>query len=145
VDVATQRIAAGATLDELAHVEHAYAPPYAPAMEPLAVAAQVAQNQEDGIDAAAPDAALDGAGILDVRRAEESAARPAFAERAVRVGLGELSGRLDEIDPSTATVVCERGTRSAEAVRLLRRRGIRARYLGGGLRWRALADAQRTR
>jgi len=33
-------------------------------------------------------------------------------------------------------VVCERGTRSAEAVRLLRQRGIGARYLGGGMRWR---------
>jgi NADPH-dependent 2,4-dienoyl-CoA reductase/sulfur reductase-like enzyme/rhodanese-related sulfurtransferase len=141
VDVATQHIAAGGTLDDLAHVEHSYAPPYAPAMDPLAVAAQVAQNQEDGIEAAAPDEALDdGTRILDVRLAEESAARPAFPDRAMHVALGELSSRLDEIDPATGLVVCERGTRSAEAVRLLRRQGIRARYLGGGLRWRALVE-----
>jgi len=144
VDVATQRIAAGATLDDLAHVEHAYAPPYAPAMEPLAVAAQVAQNQEDGITAAAPDGPLDGMRILDVRLAEESAAHPAFPDRTMNVGLGELSSRLDGIDPSTELVVCERGTRSAEAVRLLLRQGIRARYLGGGLRWRALTEEDRT-
>ena len=55
--------------------------------------------------------------------------------------LGALSSRLDEIDPATALVVCEKGTRSAEAVRLLQRRGIRARYIGGGLRWRTLAKA----
>jgi NADPH-dependent 2,4-dienoyl-CoA reductase/sulfur reductase-like enzyme/rhodanese-related sulfurtransferase len=144
VDVATQRIASGATLDDLADVEHAYAPPYAPAMEPLAVAAQVAQNQEDGIDAAAPDGALDGMRILDVRLPEESAARPAFADRAMQVGMGELSSRLEEIDRSTEFVVCERGTRSAEAIRLLRQRGIHARYLGGGLRWRALAKEGKT-
>ena len=42
---------------------------------------------------------------------------------------------MEEVDGATALIVCERGTRSAEAVRLLRRRGVRARYLGGGLRW----------
>lgn len=144
VDVATQLIAAGATLDDLAHIEHAYAPPYAPAMEPLAVAAQVAQNQEDGITAAAPDGTLDGLRILDVRLANESAARPAFTGQAMHVEMGELSNRLDEIDPSTELVVCERGTRSAEAVRRLRQQGIHARYLGGGLRWRALAGEGKT-
>ena len=34
-------------------------------------------------------------------------------------------------------VVCERGTRSAEAVRWLRSRGVDASYLGGGLRLRS--------
>jgi rhodanese-related sulfurtransferase len=139
VDAATQWIASRATLDDLAHLEHAYAPPYAPAMEPLAVAAQVAQNQEDGVEAAAPDGAFDGVRILDVRLAAETAARPAFADQAMHVGMAELSSRLDEIDRSTGLVVCERGTRSAEAVRLLRQQGLRARYLGGGLRWRAPA------
>jgi NADPH-dependent 2,4-dienoyl-CoA reductase/sulfur reductase-like enzyme/rhodanese-related sulfurtransferase len=139
VDAATQRITSRATLDDLAHLEHAYAPPYAPAMEPLAVAAQVAQNQEDGVEAAAPGGALDDMRILDVRLANETAARPAFADRAMNVETGELSSRLEEVDRSTGLIVCERGTRSAEAVRLLRRQGIRARYLGGGLRWRALA------
>lgn len=138
VDVATQQIAAGATLDELAHVEHAYAPPYAPAMEPLAVAAQVALNQEDGIAATAPDGPTGSIRILDVRLSDESEARPAFAGQGTQIAIGDLSSRLDEIDPSTELLVCERGTRSAEAVRMLQRRGIRARYLGGGLRWRAL-------
>jgi NADPH-dependent 2,4-dienoyl-CoA reductase/sulfur reductase-like enzyme/rhodanese-related sulfurtransferase len=144
VDVATQRIASGDTLDDLAHVEHAYAPPYAPAMEPVAVAAHVAQNQEDGVDAAAPDEALDGMQVLDVRLEEEATARPSFAARAKRIELGNLSRQLDEVDPSTELIVCERGTRSAEAVRLLGRQGIRARYLGGGLRWRGLVEGGKT-
>jgi NADPH-dependent 2,4-dienoyl-CoA reductase/sulfur reductase-like enzyme/rhodanese-related sulfurtransferase len=139
VDAATQWIASRATLDDLAHLEHAYAPPYAPAMEPLAVAAQVAQNQEDGVEAAAPDSAFNDVRILDVRLAEESRARPVLADGTTHIGLGELTSRLDEIDRSTGLVVCERGSRSAEAVRFLQRHGLRARYLGGGLRWRALA------
>jgi len=144
VDSATQWIASGGTLDDLAHLEHAYAPPYAPAVEPLAVAAQVAQNQEDGVEATGPDGAHEGVRLLDVRQAEESAARPAFAGRAMQVAMGELSSRLAEIDGSTKLVVCERGTRSAEAVRLLLRQGIQARYLGGGLLWRALVEEDET-
>lgn len=140
VDVATQHIVARGTLEDLAHAEHAYAPPYAPAMEPLAVAAQVARNQEDGVEALAPDAEFgNGIRVLDVRRAEEAAARP-LPSRAAHVALKDLSARLAEIDPATGLVVCERGTRSAEAVRVLRRIGVRARYLGGGLRWRDRAE-----
>jgi rhodanese-related sulfurtransferase len=36
-------------------------------------------------------------------------------------------------------VVCAHGTRSAEVVRWLAQRGIRARYLGGGVSWRVRA------
>jgi rhodanese-related sulfurtransferase len=42
-------------------------------------------------------------------------------------------------------VVCERGGRSSEAVRLLRDSGHRARYLGGGLLWREAAERRRAR
>ena len=137
VDVATQLIARGATLQDFAQLEHAYAPPYAPAMEPLAVAAQVALNQEDGVEAAPPDETHEGAVALDVRLPDEAQKRPAAVDRGTNIPLGDLAGRLDEIDDATELVVCERGTRSAEAVHLLRRRGVHARYLGGGLHWRA--------
>jgi rhodanese-related sulfurtransferase len=142
VDVATQLVANGSTLERMAHLEHAYAPPYAPALDPLAVAAMAALNQEeDGIEAVPPDEAVEsGPPVLDVRRPEEATARPVAGDRVARVELGELAGRLDEVDPATRLVVCERGTRSAEAVRRLGGRGIRARYLGGGLRWRAPVD-----
>jgi rhodanese-related sulfurtransferase len=140
VDAATQQIVSGATIDDLAHLEHAYAPPYAPAMEPLAVAAHVAQNQEDGIEAVPPDSDLSEARILDVRQAGEAEARPVAGGEVRRLEAGEIAARLDEIDASTEIVVCERGTRSAEAARLLRRRGIQARYIGGGLRWRSMAE-----
>jgi rhodanese-related sulfurtransferase len=136
VDVATQLIAHGATLQDFAQLEHAYAPPYAPAMEPLAVAAHAALNQQDGVAAAPPDETHAGAVTLDVRLADEAQERTAALGRGTNIPLGELAGRLDEVDEATELVVCERGTRSAEAVRLLHRRGIRARYVGGGLHWR---------
>jgi rhodanese-related sulfurtransferase len=135
VDVSTQWIAHGGTLEDLAHVEHAYAPPYAPAIDPLAVAAFAALNQEDGVTALSPDADLEASTGLDVRLADERERYGSPASGAA-VPLTELRERLGEIASETSVAVCERGTRSAEAVRLLSSRGLRVSYLGGGLHWR---------
>ncbi len=142
-DVATQLITRGATLADLGAIEHAYAPPYAPAVEPLAVAAWVAQNQEDGIIACSPAESLAGEAVLDVRHPDEQCDRP-FAGNATTSlpleGLREGGGALG-LGPWM--VVCERGARSAEALRWLQAHERYARYLGGGLRLRAMAEGGR--
>jgi NADPH-dependent 2,4-dienoyl-CoA reductase/sulfur reductase-like enzyme/rhodanese-related sulfurtransferase len=135
VDVSAPLIARGITIDELSHLEHAYAPPYAPAMEPLAVAAMIACNQEDGLEAAPPEQLAATTATLDVRLPHEVEERPAPVAGSVNIPLGELKARLAELDDSIELVLCERGTRSAEALRLLLAGGIRAKYLSGGLRW----------
>ena len=140
VDTATQLIAREATVDDFVHLEHAYAPPYAPAMEPLAVVAMAAQNEEDGIASVSPGVPWEGSAVLDVRSRQEVENEPASHDRLTHIPLDELAGRLGELEDSVCCVVCERGTRSAEAVRLLLRHGIRARYLGGGLHWRGSMD-----
>jgi rhodanese-related sulfurtransferase len=132
-------MARGAGLEDFAHLEHAYSPPYAPALDPLAVAAFVAMNQEDGVAARPPDGELAGKTIIDVRHAEEREKRPApagalFAE--TREEILRLAGGV--ADGAPVVIICERGARSAEAACFLQGRGIRAEYLGGGLRWRAL-------
>ncbi len=48
----------------------------------------------------------------------------------------------DELGLEPWVVACERGTRSAEAVRWVTQQGISATYLGGGPRWRALAQGE---
>jgi NADPH-dependent 2,4-dienoyl-CoA reductase/sulfur reductase-like enzyme/rhodanese-related sulfurtransferase len=136
VDVATQLVARGATVAELAQMEHAYAPPYAPAVEPLAVAACVAQNQEDGVEAVCPTVPLTD--VVDVRLPDERERRPADAERIEELSVVELRDGQEASRVKEGLVVCERGTRSAEAARLLGDRGP-ARYLGGGLQWREAA------
>jgi NADPH-dependent 2,4-dienoyl-CoA reductase/sulfur reductase-like enzyme/rhodanese-related sulfurtransferase len=136
IDVATQLIKQGATLKELAQVEHAYAPPYAPAVDPLAVAAWTAQNQEDGVEAEPPTTPLRE--VVDVRLPEERESRPADAAQVEELSVVELRSGQPIRTPPEGLVVCERGTRSAEAARLLRDRGG-ARYLGGGLQWRDAA------
>jgi len=140
VDVATQLIARRATLDDFVHVEQSYAPPYAPAIDPLAVAAMAAQNEEDGIGSVSPTEPWGGNAVLDVRSSDEIENGPVSAERLIRIPLDELERRMSELEDPPGVVVCERGTRSAEAVRLLRRHGVHARYLGGGLHWRAAVD-----
>ncbi len=139
IDVATQLIARGATVDELAQLEHAYAPPYAPAVEPLAVAACAAQNQEDGVEAEPPTAPLED--VIDVRLPEERRQRPVEAAAVDERSVVELRDASQADAPLAGLVVCERGARSAEAVRLLKGRGG-ARYLGGGLQWRDAAVSE---
>jgi len=134
IDVATQLILAGADLERLAHLEHAYAPPYAPALDPLAVAAFAALNHEEGVEALPPFVDLGDATVIDLRLAEESQAQP-FEGEAEGIPLGELEpDRLPDADE--LVLICQRGTRSAEGVRALAASGRRARYVGGGVAWR---------
>jgi rhodanese-related sulfurtransferase len=135
VDVATQLIQRGATLDEFSHMEHAYAPPYSPALDPLGIAAFAAQNVEDGVLALSPEDSLDGLRVLDVRHQGEREARPLPAGNAKAVPVAEIRNRMNELEDGPWLVVCERGTRSAETVRILEAGGIPAQYLGGGMRW----------
>jgi len=137
IDVAAQLILRGATVDDLAAVEHAYAPPYAPALDPLAVVAMAAQNQIDGIEAMSPLTNLRTMTVLDVRVPEERAERPLAAKHVIEIEIGELRERAGDIPDGDVVVACAHGTRSAEAVRWLIERGTTARYLGGGVSWRA--------
>jgi NADPH-dependent 2,4-dienoyl-CoA reductase/sulfur reductase-like enzyme/rhodanese-related sulfurtransferase len=139
IDVATQLLARRATLAELGQVEHAYAPPYAPAVDALTVAAFAAQNQEDGVEAEPPTAPLRH--VLDVRLPEERESDPAVAEQVEELSVVELRSGQDTRTAWRGVVVCERGTRAAEAARLLLNRGD-IHYLGGGLQWRAAALSQ---
>jgi rhodanese-related sulfurtransferase len=140
VDVATQLILAGTDLERLAHLEHAYAPPFAPALDPLAVAAFAALNHEEGVEALPPFTDLGGASVIDLRLPEEREAQP-FEGEAEGIPLGELD---PETLPKAAelVLVCQRGTRSAEGVRALAAAGRRARYIGGGVAWRQVGRTE---
>ncbi|MCP4572622.1 MAG: FAD-dependent oxidoreductase [bacterium] len=142
VDVAAQLLARGATLADFTQLEHAYSPPYAPAIDPLAVAAMVAQNAEDGVTPVAPAEELDRTAVLDVRLAEESEARPLAGAGVTCLPQGEARTKLDELDDRPWLVVCERGPRAAEVARWMTGRGRTVAYVGGGVRWRDLAGWQ---
>jgi len=142
VDVATQLIVRGATLAEFAQLEHAYSPAYAPAVDPLAVAAVAALNQEEGVEAESPLVPL--VEVTDLRLPEERQERPARAVVVHELALSGLRSSPDARIQAEGTVICERGGRSAEAVRLLRYSGQHTRYLGGGLLWREAAERRKS-
>lgn len=138
VDAAAPFITRGATIDDLAAMEHAYAPPFAGALDPLAIVAFAAANQEDGLPARSPLAARPESVSLDVRTPDEVEANAADMAT-VHIELSQLRARAGEVPGGDLLVVCARGTRSAEAARWLGRTGRRVHYLGGGLRWRRAA------
>ena len=78
-------------------------------------------------------AAEENAAILDVREPEEW--RAAHIPGAIHIPLGEFEQRLGEL-PSDQPLVaaCRSGSRSADATRLLRRRGHDAANLAGGIK-----------
>jgi len=139
IDVAAQLVLRGATIDEFTRVEHAYAPPYAPAIESLAVLAMAAENQIEGIEMVSPLTDLEAAAVLDVRVPEEREERPLTAGELIEIEVSEARDRAGEIPEGPLVVACAHGTRSAEVVRWLAQRGINARYLGGGVSWRVRA------
>lgn len=135
VDVATQVLLRPGTIDDLAEVEHAYAPPYAPAMDPLVVAAHVACNQLDGLSCESPLTSLDGRTVIDVRTPEEREGHPLTSGDVVEIDLETLSSRTATLPPGPLLVACAYGTRSSEAARMLNDCGVEATYLAGGIAW----------
>jgi NADPH-dependent 2,4-dienoyl-CoA reductase/sulfur reductase-like enzyme/rhodanese-related sulfurtransferase len=139
IDVAAQLILRGATIEDFVEIEHAYAPPYAPALDPLTVLACAAQNALDGIECVSPLADLTTAIVLDVRVDEEREERPIEAGELIEIEYTRVRERVDELPDGPLLVTCAHGTRSAEIVRQLAGLGIEARYLGGGMSWRSRA------
>jgi glyoxylase-like metal-dependent hydrolase (beta-lactamase superfamily II)/rhodanese-related sulfurtransferase len=78
--------------------------------------------------------------ILDVREAVEFTGPLGHIEGAMLIPLGELAGRLDELQRDQPIVaVCRAGSRSAQATAILQQAGFGeiANLNGGMLRWRA--------
>jgi glyoxylase-like metal-dependent hydrolase (beta-lactamase superfamily II)/rhodanese-related sulfurtransferase len=91
----------------------------------------------DGLEECAPDVQ-----ILDVREPDEFTGPLGHIPRAILVPLGELAGRVGELNRERPVVaVCRAGSRSAQAVTILQQNGFSriANLRGGMLRWRAEA------
>jgi rhodanese-related sulfurtransferase len=75
--------------------------------------------------------------IVDVREDNEVAI--GRIPNSIHIPLGQILGRMNEIDPSRETVVhCKMGGRSARAIDALQRSGYQGKLLnlkGGILRW----------
>ncbi len=123
IDVAATAIAGGMTLDGLAELDLAYAPPYGAANDPINMAAFAAQNDLSGysplIEAGkAWEDALGGkAAILDLRTNGDRRKLPVPA--AAHIPLDELEWRMDEVPSGRLYLLSRAGYESHIALRKL--------------------------
>ena len=119
IDVIALAIKGGMTVDDLAEFEHAYAPPYSSAKDPVNMAGFTAQNLLDGlVQFTTWDALEPGRFLLDVRTPEEFAGGAIAGS--VNLPLDTLRSRIGEIPAGRpVTVVCQVGLRGYLACRIL--------------------------
>lgn len=137
IDMLAQTIKREGTVYDLMEIEHAYAPPFSSAKDPVNVAGLVADNIIKGRvriihwdEISALD--LSQTALLDVREPEEHAL--GSIEGAININVDELRKRLDEVPRGKKLVVfCRSGHRSYFASRILMQNGFNEVYnLSGG-------------
>lgn len=136
VDVFAALLRHDGYLEDLLDMEFAYAPPYAPAVDPLFSLGAVARNSMlEGVEQVSPAAPLGDRMSIDVRQADEVKSRPFAEDDTKNIPLGELKDRCKDIPKDgPIVIVCEKGMRSSECVRMLKERGFSdVVYIGGGI------------
>ena len=135
VDVFASLLKHGGKLEDLLDAEFAYAPPFAPAVDPLYSIACTARNELlEGIRSLPPDADLGDRLIVDVRRTREATDRPLPEKDTLNVPFEEFRVNCDQVPKDRDVVcVCSKGVRSSEAARVLKEKGYAdVTYVGGG-------------
>lgn len=136
----------GGTVYDLACIEHAYAPPFSSAKDPVAIAGYVASNVTNGIMPVANWREVNTTNpektyLLDVRTREEYAFGAIV--NAVNIPLDELRERLDEIPVDKEILIyCAVGLRGYLALKILLARGYKnVKNLSGGYKTYSTAVA----
>ncbi len=140
LDVFSALLRKYSTIHDLLAFEHAYAPPFAEALDPLYQLATLALSRNRGISIADPgDLEADSAIVLlDVREKSESSGQP-IPERQnreiIRLPLSQLKNAELKFDRSTPiSIICKRGSRAYQAVHILREKGFSSlKIIGGGV------------
>ena len=139
IDTAIATISLGGTIDQLANMDLAYAPPFATAMDPLLQAANVLRNKLDGVKSLEPGDVkqMQHTGmeylLLDVRSPAEHA--QLRIPGATLLPLGSLRERLAEL-PKDRLIVpfCKLSLRGYEAQIILQQAGFNnVSFLEGGI------------
>lgn len=138
LDVLATALAGRLTIDDLAELELAYAPPFGSARDVVNTAGFAAQNARGGLVRSVNDLPADRV-VLDVRPAAVAGLSP--VPGAVNIPQPELRDRLGELDSAKPLVtVCALGKTSYFAARILAQAGFDVVSLSGGLRVRPVAS-----
>jgi len=140
IDTIISGISMGITVDQLAQLDLAYAPPFSAAMDPLHIAANALRNKLDGIMESLDPQELrakqqngDDFVFLDVRSPKEF--QEVRIPGATLIPLGVLRSRLNEL-PKDKEIIpfCKLSLRGYEAALILKAAGFeKVRYMEGGV------------
>lgn len=131
LDVLATAIRGRLTIEDLCHLELAYAPPFGSAKDPINIAGFNATNIQDGLFAPTYAFPGDGTQIVDARPALMAEAKP--MPGAINIPLPELRERMEELDRNKPVVtVCALGKSSYFAARILSQNGFEVKSLVGG-------------
>jgi NADPH-dependent 2,4-dienoyl-CoA reductase/sulfur reductase-like enzyme/peroxiredoxin family protein/rhodanese-related sulfurtransferase/TusA-related sulfurtransferase len=137
IDVIATAIKGNMTVDDLTEIEHAYAPPYSSAKDPVNMVGFAAQNILEGMIKTAKWTDIDNADpselfLLDVRTPAECAS--GMMPGAVNIPQAELRDRLNEIPRDKKIILyCRVGLIAYQASRVLAANGFdNAFNLSGG-------------
>ncbi len=132
LDIIATAIRGKLGIDDLSHLELAYAPPFGSAKDLVNIAGFAAGNIRDGLLVPVPDLHSAGSQVIDIRPAA-SAAKQAVPG-AKNIPLAELRGRLGELDRSQPVfTICQMGKTSYFAARVLANHCFDARSILGGV------------
>jgi len=141
LDLAAGAIYFGATAEQVANIDHGYAPPYSPPIDPIAAGAHLLANKLDGIACSvSPLEAkkrIDSGGVvvLDVRTPREFNARRVAHQDVLNIPLDDLRERLGELPrDKDIFIYCGVSLRAYEAQLILNAAGFdRVFFIEGGL------------
>lgn len=134
LDVLATAIRGRMTIEDLEHLELAYAPPFGAAKDPVNIAGFAALNQRDGLFKTLRSLKEVGdAQLIDVRPAPMAEENP--IPGAVNIPLPTLRASLDRIDRNKPVVtVCFLGKMSYFAARILQQNGYEVTAHVGGIK-----------
>lgn len=139
IDTAATALAFGAKVDDLAQLDLAYAPPFASALGNIITAGHVLLNKLEGsTEGITPrnvqkkQASKEPFVFVDVRNAAEL--KTVCLKETVNIPLHEIAARLGELPEDMEIITsCGVGLRAAQAYRVLRNHGRKAKYMDGGI------------
>lgn len=138
LDVLATAIRGNLTVDDLVHLELAYAPPFGSAKDPINTAGFTALNQRNGLVRPIyeiPDSSEYQ--VVDLRPAASAQQLPVAVEGAINIPLAELRGRLNQLDRNRpVATVCAVGKSSYFGARILAQHGFNVVNIVGGLKIR---------
>ena len=144
IDQVALLIKNGGTIYDLIKLEHAYAPPFSAAKDPIAIAGYTAANIISGSMPVIhwrelKEMDLSGTTLIDVRTADEYSL--GTIRNAINIPVDELRGRIHEIPADKPIIVfCAIGLRGYIALKILTGRNFKnVRNLSGGYKTYALA------